>query len=202
MNERHLHTYITRGTIVRRKDNLFDTENTKNKIFIEKRKVKENIVKPVNVQKRSKNKTKSESKKKESKDKAQSKVDENAVNENLKDDILKYESHRTQKMKYDAEMAKLKMQKLKGEVIPIDFAQRIFGIHFKNISVEFYNVIDNLAIMLVEQLKGNRKDLIEIRKKLKESLNNAVQESKRKSIEDLNEASKEFAEKKGRGEND
>ena len=115
--------------------------------------------------------------------------------------MVEYDEHRAAKMKADAEMAELKMKKLKGEVIPVDYVQKIFGIHFKNVSVEFYNVIDNMAIMMTEELKGNREHLVRIRKKLKQSLNDAIKQSKEKSKVDLREASKEFSDKKHRGEN-
>lgn len=109
---------------------------------------------------------------------------------------------RNEKLKEEIEIAKIKKKKLLGEVVPVDAVKKIFNLHFRNLSVEFYNAIDSYSTIINKKVGGTRQDLAEIRVTLKELLNDHIDKAKVKSKDDIAAIVAEFSEKKGKGEAD
>lgn len=107
--------------------------------------------------------------------------------------VSEYDLHRTDKMKQDAEIAKLRLMQLTGRVLPLDQAQNIFSIHFANISTEFYNTIDNYTVIVVDKLNGSRSDLSEFRSKLIEMVNKAIENAKELTRKELKSRADEYS---------
>lgn len=109
---------------------------------------------------------------------------------------------KNEKLYEEIEIAKLRKQKLLGEVVPVDAVKRIFNLHFRNLSVEFYNAIDSYSTIINQKVGGTRKDLAEIRVALKEVLNEHVEKAKLKSKDDISGIIAEFSDKKAVGESE
>ena len=106
--------------------------------------------------------------------------------------VTEFDQHKTEKMKQDAEIAKLRLAQLTGRVVPLDQAQMLFGLHFANVSSEFYNAIDNYTVIVVDKLGGSRKDLSEFRAKLKKAVNTSIDLAKEKTKTELHEKAREY----------
>lgn len=114
--------------------------------------------------------------------------------------VTEYEKHKTEKMQQDAELAKLRLEQLKGRVIPINETQMIFGLHFANVSAEFYNAVDNYTVIVVDKLGGGRKELAHFRSKLREIVNKAVEDAKEKTRKEIQQKAEEYAKSRRIGE--
>lgn len=107
--------------------------------------------------------------------------------------VTEYEQHRTDKMKQDAELARLRLLQVTGKVVPLDQAQMIFAMHFANVATEFYNAVDNYTVIINDKLGGTREDLSKFRAELKKTVNNAIEYAKKKSREQLKAKGAEYA---------
>ena len=96
------------------------------------------------------------------------------------------------KLEQEVEFAKMKTQKIKGEVIPVEFVERIFGIHFNNITSEFFNASDNYTAVIVSELNGTREQLIKFRHNLKNIISQSVEEAKKISKRDISLAASKY----------
>jgi len=141
-----------------------------------------------------KEKTTEISKKKSKKGKGEQIKDESESSNQYAAAVNNLNKLKTEKLIEEIEMAKLKKQKMTGEIIPVAFTQNIFNIHFKNVSTAFYNAVDNYTAIIIERLGGNRADLSLFRLKLNEIINDAIKDAKVKSKQDLIALSKEYSE--------
>jgi hypothetical protein len=180
----HINTYKNRGKIILL-NGIFDTTNPINKYWLSQKQNKTTVNK-VNT-----NKTNTETKQINVEEtKVKSYVDTNNNNKDAEKYFNELDKLKLDKLKAEVEVARMKMAKIQGEVIPVDFVERIFGLHFNNITAEFYNAADNYTAIIVEKLNGTREDLVHFRKHLKEIINNSVEESKKISKRDIDIAIK------------
>jgi hypothetical protein len=184
-----VHVYIGRGVIVYDENKKIDDTNLVNMKFIKSRKVynerngKTNIDFPSEAKEvRSYNSMQQSFQKKEPEKKKQT------LNKNISENVElsnELEKLKIEKLKEEIEIARLKKEKMSGESIPLDYAQRVFALHFKNIASEFYNATDNYTAVIVDKLKGSRKELAEFRQVLKSVVNTAIDEARKMSAKDL-----------------
>jgi hypothetical protein len=184
LSKGHVNVYVQRGKIILNKDKYFDTENIVNKDWLEKRQAKQDGRQPADKLNppQTGSKFKSIEKKNATSDdiEVEKKVSFFKTSENLKNE----------KLEEEIKLLKLKIQKEEGRSIPIDFTQRLFELHFKNVSAEFFNVADNYTSIIVSKLNGNRNDLAEFRQVLKKVINESIEEAKKTSKKDLELISK------------
>lgn len=180
MPPKNIHTYISRGKIIKRKDSLIDTSNTINEDFLKKH-IKEQSKEgePTVKQKKTINQPKQ--------------IDNNDDN-NLDNYISsnKLNKLKAEKTKWEIEILKLKSKIQSGELIPLAVAENIAGIHFNSITSIFRNAVDNEISDLCNDLGVSREKLTKIRGKIKDIVNKSVISSKQKTKEDLRNFSKTY----------
>jgi hypothetical protein len=195
LETKQIHTYHQRGKINFVKQgnkNFIDLEDSTNEIFITSfAQKKGNVIrvkdiKPEEIEK-AQRKAKPVAKVNDKERKKAKPIDR------ILKPVTEYDQHRTEKMKQDAELAKLRLLQMTGRVVPLDQAQMLFSLHFANVSTEFYNAIDNYTVIVVDKLNGSRKDLSEFRSKLKDIVNKAVESAKEKTRTDLQSKADEYA---------
>jgi len=110
--------------------------------------------------------------------------------------LTEFEKHKTEKMMQDAEIAKLRLDQLRGRVLPIDEAQNLFTMHFSSLTAEFYNAIDNYTVIVVDKFQGSRKDLSDLRKKLRAIVNRSVDDAKQRTKKEIQTKAEEYSKKR------
>jgi hypothetical protein len=62
----------------------------------------------------------------------------------------------------EAELKRLQLEKLAGNLLPVDQVEKIIVVNVQAILKNFRSERDNMALVMVERFGGNRKDLVEI----------------------------------------
>ena len=180
LSRAHISVYVSRGKIVLNKDKFFDTENLINIAWLEKINYKSAPLEELQKSEKKevvKSNFKSISEKRDipSEEKKDQRILNFQISEKLKNE----------KLEEEIKLLKLKTEKDEGRNIPIDFVQRLFELHFKNVSAEFFYITDNYTSIIVNKLQGNRNDLAEFRMILKKTINDAIEEAKKTSKKDI-----------------
>lgn len=92
------------------------------------------------------------------------------------------------KAQVELELQTIKRDKLRGALIPTEMVRLLFTTHFKSVTVEFNQAVDNLLIEISRKTKMNREQLADLRTQLTEIVNGAVDRSvdaSKKSIQNL-----------------
>lgn len=217
--------YISRKQIIEEEDRsgkFIDTENEKNKLFFDKRQTKFEAEKvgPGAVKKTVKKaKVKTNSKKQfnkalkkleglaaqETTQKRKSSLPEYNPEDNSYAEELGWESRKKKAdallQEAKAEKERLAVEKLAGQLLPIDMVLSIMQTHNREIFATFQNDTENLASIYCDILAaGDRKKLAEVNKKLAEKLEDTVQRASdvaQASIENLVE---KYRQTRNRGE--
>lgn len=213
ISENAVRTYVGRGKIFIGDDGLIDNTMIVNAGFYAKRiaaqKEKQALpVQPVqdaqqvSAPKSTTNKVKEQPKltKKEI-NKIQAKEDKRAedavVAWNLDRQIKEAELEAKEQM---IELNKLKIAKIRGDVIPTDLVNVVFSQHFKSITTAFHQGADNF-ISEISKISGlSREDMARIRGELIDIVNLAVADGVKMSIESVDAIVNEYSQKRGVGE--
>lgn len=185
---KNIHTYIARGKLIKRKDNLIDDSNPINIEFFSKfcSTVSEPKIEPKSDVKPSK------------KDKETPKIQEKPSTKRYKKDpedsepeLSNYISSnelnklKAEEMKEKIKALKLKNKKQSGELISLESSKIIFNIHISNIITALYNMTDNYTADLCGRTGSDRNVLAEFRGKLKKLINDVSLKAKQQSEKDL-----------------
>lgn len=100
----------------------------------------------------------------------------------------------------DLKIARIKRQKLEGEVIPHELVTQVFKSHFKSITQSFHNASEQMAIDVVKRLNGKRSDISWAKGVMVSSVNDAVRKSKAMSAKEISNIVEEYSNSKTRGE--
>ena len=84
-----------------------------------------------------------------------------------------------------AELQQIQKDRLAGKVIPTDMVKEIFAQHFKNVTDEFYQSVDNLVTTISARLGSTREEMVRMRADLKSDINTAVHLAKKQSEKDI-----------------
>jgi hypothetical protein len=102
----------------------------------------------------------------------------------------------------DLEIAKLKRQKMAGEIIPVDLVKSVFSQLNKASQTAFKNAADDL-LMEIQQVSGfGREKMAELRGKLVLLVNKAIEESCSIAIDSVDSIVDEYREIRQQGERD
>jgi len=203
--------YKQRGKLILGSDGLFDEDENQNAFFIKKRLaklngepiVKEKVVKPkVEIQKPIQE-VKPPIPAPEKYDQEEYITDEN------ENDLTKLSFTRLNEVqkiaqirKLEEEIEKLQKQnaKLDGDNIPTKAVANLFAQHFKSVSINFKNTIENILIELKGVHGFDNEDSARLRDKLVKHLNQSIKDAVKESKESLDIIVEQYSIKKGVGE--
>lgn len=194
--------YIKRGKILLWDDNKkIDTELMLNKIFVKNQrknnKKRSIILKPTQLIKQE---TKKEIKKETSFEKKERRKRESESNEIIKWSLRKERANAI-KAETDVDLKKLQLEKMMGQLIPIDLMRNIFKINIQNIFMSFENELVNLASIYCDILSGgDRSKLSEIVKLMRQNLSKIIKETNKNAAKEIIGAIDEYSETRSRGE--
>lgn len=180
----------TRGKIIKGTDGLFDTENPINKLFIEEKKRK-NSNKPnvvVDVEKPQSNSK-------------VGKAPARTAQQKIYDDIdLRTKRAAAETKEREAELRRLQLEKLAGNLLPVDQCEKIIVVNVQAILKNFRSERDNMALVMVERFGGSRKDLVEITTALDKIMDVVISKAEKDANYELGIAISEYQEVRSRGE--
>lgn len=216
-----LNVYVSRNKVAVHGDKgkLIDTENPLNKIFkknclkLEKEKTiqqKEKKLKPAAAAKlekiynevvevfkpEEKIYTKPESEEQKAKREKQNDDDETEYEWDLRKKIA--DAKRSEML---AEKAQLEVEKMMGNLMPVDLVQRIITVNIKDIFKTFENDLENLASIYCDTLAGgDRTKLAAVMLKIREKLTSNIKRIKETSAKEIETVVDEYSETRNRGE--
>jgi hypothetical protein len=104
------------------------------------------------------------------------------------------------KKQVELELAEEKLRKVKGEVVPVGLVKSLFQQFGKSSSTSFSNAADNLIQEFQKKFDMSRKDMADLRERLVEITNEAIDEAADDSISMLKAIVEEYSQKRGIGE--
>lgn len=97
-------------------------------------------------------------------------------------------------------IARIKREKMSGDLIPTDLVKVLFASHFKSITTSFHQAIENLISTIAKRNSLDREQVAKIRGELTKVINDAVGNSIETSKKELKNIVDEYSQKRGRGE--
>lgn len=107
-----------------------------------------------------------------------------------------------EKVEVDVRLAKLKEEKLRGELIPVEIVKGLFLQHSQSILTEFKNSVENFITVIAKRKELNINEVAEIRGEIVQAINTAVDKAVDASKKNVNNIIKEFSNSKGIGEHE
>lgn len=98
------------------------------------------------------------------------------------------------------ELARLRIQKQRGILIPTALVKVVFKQHSQSILVEFKNSVDSILTILRKRKNLDANEVAEIRGELQQAINDSVGKSISRSQKSISNIVNEYAEKKEVGE--
>ena len=100
-----------------------------------------------------------------------------------------------------AELAQLQVEKMMGNLMPVDLVEMILKVNIQDIFKTFENELINLASIYCDILAGGDRDkLSEIIKKLRSKLNDTVERVRQTAAQEVQNTVEDYAEVRNRGE--
>lgn len=100
----------------------------------------------------------------------------------------------------EAQLARMKLEKASGEVIPTDLVKSLFTHHAKSITVEFHNAAGNL-VMEISKIKSlTPEEIAKLRGQLIIIINKAADDAVKNTTAGIKNIQNEYAERRGVGE--
>lgn len=106
----------------------------------------------------------------------------------------------TDKKRHDAEISRIKMEKLQGLLIPTELVTNVIQLQADSLKKVYHEAAEKLLIILSQKAKMNNKELADMRKKLVDDINHAIDEGIETSKKGLGEIVKNYSETRGVGE--
>ncbi|WP_300440662.1 hypothetical protein [Christiangramia sp.] len=113
---------------------------------------------------------------------------------------LREKKAKTLKVEREAELHRLKIQKMQGELMPIDLVERTQTINIQSIFRSFESASENIASIYNERLGGDRASLAEMITRMRKELERAIRAAEEKSKEEIKGLMAEYAATRRRGE--
>lgn len=104
------------------------------------------------------------------------------------------------KAEEDLALARMKKEKMAGDLIPTDLVLLIFASHFKSVTTSFHQAAENLITTFAKQNNLNRDAIAKMRGNLIKVINKAVKEGVDSSKREVRNLVSEYSQKRGRGE--
>lgn len=98
------------------------------------------------------------------------------------------------------EIAQIKIEKLRGDVIPTDIVRSTFMQHFKSITTSFHQGADNVLIKIAKKYDLSRQEVANYRGELISIINDCVKDAVEESKKSIQNIVNEYSQVKGVGE--
>jgi len=105
-----------------------------------------------------------------------------------------------EKKEIDLQIAKVKLAKTMGDVIPTDLVKDLFAQQFKSVTTSFHQAADNFIMDIAKRARLKRDDIADLRGKLIEMINEGIVEAQVESKKAVRVIVKDYSEKRGVGE--
>lgn len=224
IDSKHISTYAKRRLIVIRKDGKIDNTNDVNyafliqKGFVETKKQQGTGKKPAGKKKSSTASIKKGTVKKKPLVKADTKppandniprktAEEKRIDEEIKrrsDELAAMDRDKleadTDKKRFDAEISRIKMEKLQGLLIPTDLVISVIQLQSESLKKSYHDAAEKLIIIFCQKKKLNNKEMGELRRELNENVNDAIDSGIKESKKGIKRIVTDYAEVRGVGE--
>ena len=190
IKESTVKSYVHRKQLQKDSDGWIDTELDKNKLFILEMELKINngTTQKVSVE----NVT---SKKPVEKPTGKTKEQQQYADIDLRTKIAAAETKER-----EAELKRLQLEKLAGNLLPVDQCEKIIVVNVQAILKNFRSERDNMALVMVERFGGSRKDLVEITTALDKIMDVVISKAEKDANYELDIAVSQYQEVRSRGE--
>jgi len=189
-----LRVHVSRGRVHKEKNGLIDTDHPTNKIYISEISVN-------TLDDPAPKKTNYEDVKYPSKMEAPESK-QNSVPSGTVDSLsLREKKAKTLKVEREAEYKSLQIQKMRGELMPIELVERTQTINIQSIFRSFESASENIASIYNERLGGDRATLAEMMTRMREELARSIKSAEDRSKEEIKGLMAEYAATRNRGEN-
>ena len=100
----------------------------------------------------------------------------------------------------DNELKAIEIQKKRGELMPVELVRSLFVVNLQSVFRAFEMEADRVASIYCDVLGGDRTQLAEMAKLMRESLQKCIEDVKQQADEDSKAAIKEYSQVRSRGE--
>lgn len=139
--------------------------------------------------------------KEETETEKKARIKQNERDEDVSDWDLKKKKFDALKSERDAELKYLQIQKLNGELMPVDLVESIIKLNIKHINKNFEQDLINLASVYCDVLAGgNREKLAELISKMRQKLNHTIKRTETTALQEIENVVEDYAESRNRGE--
>ncbi len=116
------------------------------------------------------------------------------------EELEKQQKLKTEKARLDLELSKKKIQKLNGELIPVDKTKQVFAIHFKNVTKAFYEGLDNLLNDIRQRFAASPQEIADLKQQIVHVVNTSKDKAVMLSTKEVDLIQKEYSDSRGVGE--
>ena len=180
-----------RGKIIKGTDGKIDTDNAVNRLFLDKKKA-QNINKP--------NPVVAQNDVSKTKKPVERPTGLTAQQKQYADIDLRTKIAAAETKEREAELKRLQLEKLAGNLLPVDQVEKIIVVNVQAILKNFRSERDNLALVMVERFGGSRKDLVEITTELDKIKEEVMSKAEKDANYELVIAVSQYQEVRSRGE--
>ena len=99
-----------------------------------------------------------------------------------------------------AELKKIQLEKLAGNMLPTDFVERTFNINIQSIFKNFDASLENLAMIYVEETGGDRSDVSRLTNRLRGELAIIIDKAKKDANHEIKEEIKSIIDSRTQGQ--
>ena len=205
ISKANLSTYVKRGKAIRLPNGNFETENEYNVLFLEKRNKNSGFDNSREFIKEG-NEREQISELQKQKREAKQKFNDvgGEVGASTGQSITQIEKAikllTANKLKRDVEVLDIKIEKLKGTVIPSDLVKLVFAQQFKSTAIAFKNGAEKFIMRLTKEVGLSREEGNKIRAEFIEIINEAVTDSIVESKKQIEQIVEDFTETRSKGE--
>lgn len=180
-----------RGKIIKGTDGKIDTDNAVNRLFLDKKKA-QNINKP--------NPVVAQNDVSKTRKTVERPTGLTAQQKQYADIDLRTKIAAAETKEREAELKRLQLEKLAGNLLPVDQVEKIIVVNVQAILKNFRSERDNMALVMVERFGGNRKDLVEITTALDKIMDVVISKAEKDANYELDIAVSQYQEVRSRGE--
>lgn len=180
-----------RGKIIKGTDGKIDTDNAVNRLFLDKKKA-QNINKP--------NPVVAQNDVSKTRKTVERPTGLTAQQKQYADIDLRTRIAAAETKEREAELKRLQLEKLAGNLLPVDQVEKIIVVNVQAILKNFRSERDNMALVMVERFGGSRKDLVEITTALDKIMDVVISKAEKDANYELDIAVSQYQEVRSRGE--
>jgi hypothetical protein len=180
-----------RGKIIKGTNGKIDTDNAVNRLFLDKKKA-QNINKP--------NPVVAQNDVSKVRKPVERPTGLTAQQKQYADIDLRTRIAAAETKEREAELKRLQLEKLAGNLLPVDQVEKIIVVNVQAILKNFRSERDNMALVMVERFGGNRKDLVEITTALDKIMDVVISKAEKDANYELDIAVSQYQEVRSRGE--